>query len=307
MAINAQTNPTTLNAGLQIYADEVIKALQAYALPLAGFAKNFSKKIGSQPNGGIFVPFVEADVVGDYAATGSSVKNFATGSNATIKGALVKLGAHKLCQFAVTPDQLAEFDPIWWTERAQMNAKAMCNAVFTAIAGVAISTKVTQSVTLPATITVGDVVELAKQAHNYNIPIENSTLYLTGAEYFDLLKVLDYKTTGNMALINGTLAGVSVGFKAIVCLPTTVTAGFVGSPDFICAAARPYVDGMGVGGNILREDIYADAVTGLPFVHTLVRDSATKSLTNSIDCWFGAELGNKNAGIKLARASASAS
>lgn len=307
MAVDSQTNPATLQAGLAIYGDEVIKALTAYALPIAGFAKNFSKKISSQANGGIFVPFIEADTVADYATTGSNIKNFGSGVAPAIKGANVTLGAHKLLQFAVTPEMVADFDPIFWTERAKLNAKAIASAVFATIAGVGASTKVTNTHTIPATIAIGDIVAMAYAAYANNINVSNATLYLKGSDFYDVLKVLDYKTTGETIIINGTLAGVSVGFKEIVCLPTNVTSGFIATPDFICAAARPYVDGMGAGGNILEENIYADETVGLPVVQTLVRDANTKKLVHNLDCWFGAELGNKAAGIKLTRATASAS
>lgn len=301
MAIDAQTNPATLTAGLQIYADEVIKALQPYALALDGFARNFSKKISAEANGGIYVPFVEADTVGDYNA---STNNFGTEGAMSNKGCLVKLGAHKILHFTVTPEQIAEFDPIWWTGKAEMNTRAIVNSIFTAICGVANSTKVTNTHKLPATLAIGDIIELAKVAHAKNIKVENATLYLKGTDYFDFLKAMDFKTTGETILLNGTLAGVSVGLKAIACLPSTAEASFLATPDYVCVAARPYTDGMGAGGDILEETIFDDATIKLPLVQTLVRKAETKKLVHNIDCWFGAELGNKDAGIKLTRATA---
>lgn len=301
MAIDTQTNPATLTAGLQIVADEVIKALQPYALALDGFARNFSKKVSAEANGGIYVPFVEADEVADYNA---SSNNFGTEGATANKGCLVKLGAHKIVKFTITPEQVAEFDPTWWQGKADMNVRAIVNSIFTAICGVANSSKVTNTYELPATLDIGGIVDLAKEAHAKNINVENATLYLKGADYFDFLKAMDYKTTGETILLNGSLAGVTVGFKAIACLPSTATASFVATPDYVCVAARPYTDGLGAGGDILEEAIFDDATVKLPLVQTLVRKAATKTLVHNLDCWFGAELGNKAAGIKLTRATA---
>lgn len=299
MAINVESNPTILAAGFQIYADAVIKGIVDGSLPFIDFAHNFSTEISSQPNGGIFVPFVEADVVAEYDATSN---NFATGTDAVTKGCNVKLGAHPILHFAVTPEMVAGFKPDMWTAKAELNAREIANNIFTQVASVATSSKVTNTYELPAALTVEAIVELAYQAYAKKINVKNATLYLAGKDYFDFIKAMDFKTVGSTIILDGTLAGHAVGFKKIECLPVSCTTSFIATPDLVCIAARPFTDGMGAGGNILQENVYADEVIQLPLTQTLVRDSATKKLVHNIDCWYGAELGNKNCGIKLTRA-----
>lgn len=295
-----QTNPQTLTAGLKKYSDKFIAELQNWTIPLAGFASNFSDEISADANGGIFVPFVNADTTGDFNAT---TKNFKTGSSPQKQGATVELTGHKINQFLITPTDLAHFRPAFWDGKAQMNAIDIATTIFNDIAQVAIDAKVSNTHALPSTLGVEDIVELAKVATAHKIKPQLATLYLTNDQYFDFLKAMKYDVTGNTAIINGNLNGVLVGFKQIVCLPPQCTAGFIATPDFVCVAGRPYVGGMvGSGGEIISEQVVTEGDTGLPFVQTVVRDGATKNLIHSVDCWYGAELGNKAAGIKLTRA-----
>jgi hypothetical protein len=294
-----QNNPQTLTAGLKKYSDKFLVEMQNWAIPLSGFATNFSDEISVDANGGIFVPYVNADTTGDY---NDSTKNFKTGSSPQKQGANVELTAHKINQFLITPTDVAHFRPAFWDGKAQMNAVDLATTIFGDIAKVAIDSKVPNTHKLATTLGIEDIVELAKVATAHKIKPQLATLYLTNTDYFDFLKAMKYDVTGNTAIINGNLNGVLVGFKQIVCLPPQCNAGFVAMPDFVCVAGRPYVGGMvGSGGEIISEQVITEGDTGLPFVQTVVRDGGTKNLIHSVDCWYGAELGNKNAGIKLTR------
>lgn len=296
-----QTNPQTLTAGLKKYSDKFIGELQNWTVPLEGFATNFSDEIGADANGGVFVPFVDANQTGDFNATSN---NFKSGVSGDKQGCTVALTAHKINHFAITPNDVASFRPSFWDGKAERNALDLAATIFADIASVAADAKVSQTHALPATLGVEDIVELAKVATKYKIKPQMATLYLTCDQYFDFLKAMKYDVTGNTAIINGNLNGVLVGFKQIVCLPPQCTAGFIATPDFVCVAARPYVGGMvGNGGEIISEQVITDSNTGLPVVQTVVRDGGTKNLIHSVDCWYGAEIGNKAAGIKLTRAS----
>lgn len=294
-----QTNPQVLEAGLKKYSDKFIAELQNWTVPLQGFATNFTDEIGADANDGIFVPYVGANSTADFNETS---KNFKTGGDITKQGALVTLTAHKINSFTIRPNDIASFRPTFWEGKATMNAVDLATTIFADIAKVASDSKVSNTHALPATLGVEDIVELAKVCTNKGIKPQMATLYLTNDQYFDFLKAMKYDVTGNTAIINGNLNGVLVGFKQIVCLPPQCTAGFIATPDFVCVAGRPYVGAMvGNGGEIIRENIVTEADTGLPFVQTVVRDGATKNMIHSVDCWYGAELGNKACGIKLTR------
>ena len=295
-----QTNPQALTAGLKKYSDKYISELQNWLVPIAGFASNFSDEISADANGGIFVPFVNANATSDFNATSN---NFKSGASTSKNGCLVELTGHKINHFKVTPNEVATFNPAFWERKAEMNALDLATTIFADIASVGSDSKVPLTHSLPSTLGVEDIVELAKVATDNKIKPQLATLFLTNTQYFDFLKAMKYNITGNTAIINGNLNGVLVGFKQIVCLPPNIQNGFIATPDFVCVAGRPYVGAMvGNGGEIIAENIITEADTGLPFVQTVVRDGATKDLIHSVDCWYGAELGNKNAGIKLTRA-----
>lgn len=297
-----QTNPSALTAGLKKYSDKFITALQPWIEAIDGFARNFSDEISSSANGGIFVPFVASNTTKQYNRT---TANFKTGAPVEKNGCVVQLDSHPLNNFTITPEDIAEFNPAFWEKKAELNALDIASNIFGGIASIGSNAKVTQTHELPATLAIADIVEMAKKASSLKIKPQLATLYLTNTDYFDFLKAMNYNITGNTAIINGNLNGVLVGFQKIVCLPPEVTAGFIALPDFVCVAGRPYVGAIqGSGGEIMQETVFTESLLGVPFTQTVVRDSATKDVIHNVDCWWGAEIGNKNAGIKLTRATA---
>lgn len=300
MAINTQTNPAALNAGVQLYTTKFIEELARRIAPLVGFSRNFTDDFNT-PGDKLEVPFLEA---GTSAEFNESSNNFETATTDGLKSATIALGAHPIIKFTVTAEMVAKFLPVHWEEKARMNAHELAADIFDAIAGVAVSSKATQSAELPVTISVPDIVELAKQADLKNINPRLATLYLTPTDYYDLLKSMEYRVTGTTTLAQGDLGGVDVGFREIVCLPATATTSFIGLPDFVMLASKPYLGAyVGNGGTIISEQILRDANTGLAVVQTVVRSGATKALIHNLDCWYGCEIGNPKAGIKVTRAS----
>lgn len=299
MALNTATNPATLEAGVQLYSTKFIEELSARLIPVTGFSRNFTSDF-TLPGVKLEVPFLVANSAGDYNAT---TNNFATPTTDTLKSCTVALGEHPIIKFTVTPEMVAQFQPIHWEKKAQMNAIELAAAILGKIAAVPVSNKVTQTTQLPKDITIPSVIELAKVADGYNINPRLANLYLTPTDYYDLLKSMEYRITGQTVITNGDLGGVDFGFGSIVCLPTSATKSFIALPDLVMLASKPYLGAtQGPGGDTIVENILTEPTTGLTVVETVVRDTATKARIHNLDAWYGAELGNPKAGVIVTRA-----
>lgn len=301
MAINQQTNPQTA-AGIQLYASTLIEALSARLVEIDGFARNFSDDF-RQPGDTLNVPYVEGNAVGDFNA---STNNFATATTEALKNVVVKLGEHPIIKFTVTPEMVATFTPNFWEEKAKLNANALADSILQKIAAIPVSSKVTQSIQLAKDVcTYEDVIDVAAKADSLKIRTREATLYLANADYFRLLKSLTYNAVGTTSITTGDV-GVDFGFRRIVCLPPQITGGgFVGTANLLGIASKPYVgETVGSRGNIILENLLTEPNTGLTVVQTLVIDDATKSTIHNLDCWYGAEIADPKAGIKITHAAA---
>ena len=299
MPINTATNPATLEAGVQLYSAKFIEELAEILIPVTGFSRNFTDDF-TIPGAKLEVPFLFPNAVSEYDAASN---NFATPTTDTLKSCTVALGAHPLIKFTVTPQMVANFMPIHWEQKAKMNAVELAANILGKIAEVPVSSKVTQTTQLPKDITVPSVIELAKVAVDFKINPSIANLYLTPTDYYDLLKSMEYKTTGQTVITNGTLGGVDFGFGSIVCLPATAKKSFIATPDLVMLASKPYLGAQqGPAGDTLIENILTEPNTGLSMVETVVRDTATKASIHTLDVWYGAELGNPKAGVIVTRA-----
>lgn len=301
MAINSQTNPQTAT-GMQIYAAAFIEALTNRLIEIDGFARNFTADF-RQPGDTLNVPYVEGNTASEFNV---STNNFATATTEALKNVVVKLGSHPLIKFTVTPDMIASFLPAYWEEKARLNANALADSIITAVAALPVGSKVTQSIQLAKDVcTYEDVIDIAAKADSYNIRPREATLYLANADYHRLLKSLTYSQTGGTSITTGDI-GVDFGFRRVVCLPPQITGGgFVGTANLVAIASKPYLGEMqGARGDILAERLLTEPTTGLTVVETLVSDPALKNTIHNLDCWYGAELANPKAGLKITHAAA---
>lgn len=299
MAINQQTNPQTAT-GMQIYASTFIEALTARLVEIDGFARNFTSEM-SQPGDTLNVPYVEGNTAGDF---NESTNNFCTTSSEALKNVVVKLGEHPIIKFTVTPTMVANFTANYWEAKARLNANALADAILQKVAALPVSSKVTQSIELPKdTCTYTDVIDIAAKADSLNIRTREATLYLANADYFRLLKSLTYNAVGTTSITTGDV-GVDFGFRRIVCLPPQITGGgFVGTANLVALASKPYVgEQVGSRGDILVERLLTEPTTGLTVVETLVSNPCVKATVHNLDCWYGAEIANPKAGIKITHA-----
>lgn len=301
MAINQQTNPQTAT-GMQIYASSFIEALTARLVEIDGFARNFTAEF-AQPGDTLNVPYVEGNTAGDFDEEDN---NFCTATSEALKNVVVKLGEHPIIKFTVTPAMVAEFSASYWEAKAKLNANALADDILQAIAALPVSSKVTNSIQLAKdTCTYQDVIDIAAKADSLKIRVRESTLYLANADYFRLLKSLTYNAVGVTSITQGDI-GVDFGFRRVVCLPPQITGGgFVGTPNLVAVASKPYVgEQIGARGDILVERLLTEPTTGLTVVETLVSNPCVKGTVHNLDCWYGAEIADPKAGLKITHASA---
>ncbi len=301
MAINQQTNPQTAT-GMQIYAAAFIEALTNRLIEIDGFARNFTADF-RQPGDTLNVPYVEGNTSSEFDAEDN---NFCTATTDSLKNVVVKLGSHPIVKFTVTPDMVAAFTPNYWEEKARLNANELADSILKAVAALPVGSKVTNSIQLAKdTCTYEDVIDIAAKADSLNIRTREATLYLANADYHRLLKSLTYSQTGGTSITQGDI-GVDFGFRRVVCLPPQITGGgFVGTANLVAIASKPYLgEQQGARGDILVERLLTEPNTGLTVVETLVSNPCTKSTVHNLDCWYGAEIANPKAGLKITHAAA---
>lgn len=299
MAINQQTNPQTA-VGMQIYANAFIAELTKRLVEVDGFARNFSNEM-NQPGDTMNVPYVEGNTAADFDEEDN---NFCTSTSEALKNIVVKLGEHPIVKHTVTPSMVANFLPSYWEEKGRLNANALADDILQKIAALPVSSKVTNAIQLAKdTCTYTDVIDIAAKADSLNIRAREATLYLANADYFRLLKSLTYNAVGTTSITKGDV-GVDFGFRRIVCLPPQITGGgFVGTANLVALASKPYVgEQVGPRGDILVERLLTEPTTGLTMVETLVSNPCTKSTVHNLDVWYGAEIANPKAGLKITHA-----
>ena len=300
MAINQQTNPQTAT-GMQIYSSTFIAELQKRLVEISGFARNFTDDF-RQPGDTLNVPYVEGNTASEFDEEDN---NFCTSTTEALKNVVVKLGNHPLIKFTVTPTMVANFTPNYWEAKARLNANAVADGILQAVAALPVSSKVTQSIQLAKDVcTYEDVIDIAAKADSLNIRTREATLYLANADYYRLLKSLTFSQVGTTSITSGDV-GVDFGFARIVCLPPQVTGGgFVGTANLVAIASKPYVgEQVGSRGDILVERLLTEPDTGLTMVETLVSNPCTKATVHNLDVWYGAEIANPKAGLKITHAS----
>ena len=194
----------------------------------------------------------------------------------------------------------------YWEEKARLNANELADGILQAVAALPVSAKVTNSIQLAKdTCTYEDIIDIAAKADSLNIRAREATLYLANADFYRLLKSLTFSQVGTTSITKGDL-GVDFGFSRIVCLPPQVTGGgFVGTANLVAIASKPYLgEQVGARGDILVERLLTEPNTGLTVVETLVSNPCTKSTVHNLDVWYGAEIANPKAGLKITHAAA---
>lgn len=292
---NSQTNPQTVEAGVRHYSNAVVMGLTAQLIPLQGFATKF---ILDNPGNTIEVPYIEAGTVADFNATSN---NFGTKRTKDKKAIVITLENHKIIGHTITPDDVMKFIPAHWERQAELDAPALAAAILKDVHDTVTSAKVTNSIELPATLAISDILKIAEKLHSLGLNPTACNVYLTSADYYEFLRVAETNKVGLEIMANGSIPMGKFGLGGIHLLPASCTKSWAGTPNLVGIAGKAYRGAM-TGGNILAESVATEPNSGLPFVTTVAIDANTKDVTHSMDAIYGVEVGDPKQGLLITRA-----
>ncbi|HOR69068.1 MAG TPA: hypothetical protein PLY53_15770 [Planctomycetota bacterium] len=289
--------PTNIDTAVEIYSNKFIAGLTRALAPLRAFSLDLSDDI-VQEGESVNVPLVTADTVDDWD---DETNNYAR-SKQSLKARSVKINKRKICGFPVTQTQMANFRPNYWEGKADLNQKEMADAVLADVISLVKPENYGDTAAKKINVALAEFKRLAVAALRAKIVkaklIPAKCVLALNPDFFSaLLADLDSQVYGGReAVVGGAIPGL-LGFRAIIEVPQYEQPGFVCHPDAIAVGSRkvpiadttPYKE---FGGMVEPE-------TGLTLNRVVYTEGATGKTNFSTECWYGYDVGNADALVRL--------
>jgi len=292
--------PTT-TTGHEIYAAQAIKGLTRQLAALKAFSIDFSAdaaRKGESVNVGLITP----DAVGEFNSTSNNFKRSAQ----TVQQISLKFGAPLITGFAVTPDQMNNFNPSWWADKADLNTLEICDTVLSGVAALATAAnfgdtaKDKQTVSLAGFDKKVITAIRAKAIKDKKLRIPFSVLALDPVYFSELLGSLDANVYGGKEAIQGGVIPGLFGFRMVIEVPQLTIPGFVASPDAIAIAARSYQPASKKPYENVQ--LITEPETGLTLTHVEYCSGDDGELSDSVNALVKSGVGNSAALMRLVEA-----
>lgn len=288
----------TTFTGQEIYAKQLFQSLTPQLAPLKGFSTDFSQE-AKAPGESVSVQLVEADTVADFGPSNNFKRSASTNKKVT-----VTFGTAKIAGFNVTPYQIANFNPGWWKQKAELNANTMADAILSSVAGLVTTANFTNApfaLAAPDAVTLAEVAKLKAAAVRANINPRRASIYLM-PELFTALENL-YNTAKSgithaqaMSELAAACGVAGVYMIPQVAAPTSTTAkvvGWISEPSALAVAARNFRPASDKPYESVREIVDPDTGIGMTMVEYV--DGDMGNLNESVTGLFNAAVGVKEA------------
>lgn len=289
--------PTNIDTAAKVYSKKFIAGLTRQLAPLRAFSTDFSEE-AKNPGEAVLVPLISADAALDWNDTTNNFNQ----SAATLGDRNVPLNGHKNTGFAITPAQMANFNPSWWEGKADLNSASIADAVLLAV--VALVTPANYGDTAADKLQISldgfdkaSVTKIRAKAIAKKLRINRSVLCLNPDFYSELLGSLDANVYGGReAMVQGVIPGL-LGFNAIVEIPQMAIPGFVAQPGAIAVAGRT----MPLFSQKPYEQVktFSEPNTGLPMMNVVYVDGPTGKGSTTVNAMFGCAKGADDQLIRL--------
>ena len=289
--------PTNIDTAVEIYSNKFISGLTRALAPLRAFSLDLSDDI-VQPGGSVQVPLVTADTVADWNDTTNNYSRTA----ASAKTKSVAIDKRKICGFPVTQTQMANFRPNYWEGKAELNQKEMADAILSAVTGLVTAANYGDTAAKKLNVVLAEfkraaIATLRGQIVKAKLVPAKCVLALNPDFYSALLGDLDAQVYGGReAMLNGAIPGL-LGFRSVIEVPQYDAPGFVCHPDAIAFGSRkvPVADTTPYKefGSMVEPE------TGLTMNRVVFTEGAIGKTNFSTECWYGFDVGNENALIRL--------
>jgi len=289
---------STTTTGHEIYAAQAIKGLTRQLAPLKAFSIDFSAD-AARKGESVNVSLISADEVAEF---NSSSNNFKRSAQEVAQVSLT-FGKPIITGFAITPDQFNNFNPGWWSGKADLNTLEICDSVLSTVAALATAgnygdtakDKMTVSLAGFDKKTVAAIRGKAIQDKKLRIPL--SVLALNPVYFSELLGSLDANVYGGREAIQGGVIPGLFGFRMVVEIPQLGIPGFVASPDAIAVAARSYQPVSNKPYDTVQ--IITEPETGLTLTHIEYCSGDDGELSDSVNALVKSGVGNSAALMRL--------
>lgn len=289
--------PTNIDTAVEIYSNKFISGLTRALAPLRAFSLDLSDDI-VQEGGSVNVPLVTADAVADWNDTTNNYSRTA----ASVKAQSVAIDKRKICGFPVSQTQMANFRPNYWEGKAELNQKEMADAILTDVTGLVTAANYGDTAAKKLNVVLAEfkraaIATLRGQIVKAKLVPAKCVLALNPDFFSALLGDLDAQVYGGReAMLNGAIPGL-LGFRSVIELPQYAQPGFVCHPDAIAVGSRkvPVADTTPYKefGSMVEPE------TGLTMNRVVYTEGATGKTNFSTECWYGFDVGNADALIRL--------
>ncbi|MCL2103458.1 MAG: hypothetical protein FWH21_00145 [Kiritimatiellaeota bacterium] len=281
------TVQTDLNTAAQVYTSRFIECIELELERIGSFSLDFSSEFINHSGETVVVPLVKADEAEEW----DDAANNYIRPVATLKDTKVTISQRPIAGFAVSPVQVATFQPTYWEGKARLNARSVGLKIVNAMFGLVTAANFPEEevVTLAA-FNKGKVGALRALVTRNGMAPGDCVVVLNPAYFTALLVDLDASVYGGReAILSGHLPGL-FGFRDFVEAPNLTIPGFIAYPSALAGASRLL--------RPLRTDIYdvfetsQDGSTGFAFNTVVATEIATGKTSMSVESNFGVAVGD---------------
>jgi len=288
---------TDTNTAVELYSNKFISGLTNALAPLRAFSLDLSDEV-KEPGETVNVPLVSADTVADW---NDDTNNYGR-TAATLACKTVALNKRKICGFAITIAQMANFRPNYWEGKAELNQKEMADAVLTSVTDLVTGANFGDTDAKKLAVALAPFGRKAVAALRAKIVaaglIPGKSVLALNPDFFSaLLADLDSQIYGGReSIVGGAIPGL-LGFRSIIEVPQYASPGFVCHPDAIAVGSRkitpadttPYRE----FGSMIEPE------TGLAINRVWYTAGTTGQSNFSTECLYGCDVGNADALLRL--------
>ena len=289
--------PTNIDTAAKVYAKKFIAGLTRQLAALRAFSIDFSEE-AKQFGEAVLVALISADAAADWNDTSNNFNQTA----ATLGDRNVPLNKRKIAGFAITPAQMANFNPAWWEGKAELNAASVADAVLSDVCALVTPANYGDAAANKLQISLDGfgpkaVATIRAKAIAKNLRINRSVLCLAPAYFSQLLGSLDANVYGGReAIEKGVIPGL-LGFNAIAEIPQLEIPGFVSHPGAIAVAGRaiPFF------GTKQYEKVqtFVEPETGMPMTNVVYVDGPTGKGSTTVNAMYGCAKGADDQLLRL--------
>ena len=289
----------TTFTGQEIYSKQLFKKLGPIMAPLSAFSTDFSQE-AKAPGDGVSVQLVGPDVVGDFDASSNNFERTASEN----KRVTVTFGTAKIVGFNVTPYQIANFNPGWWKEKADLNALEMADSILTGVCANITADNFAKKVEIASDtdITLAEIKKIKAYCRKNKFRLGRCAMGLTADLYSSLEDAYDARKTGLTTDQTQAALAKACGVEQVFIVPQLPNGllGFVCAKSALAVAGRNFRPASDKPYESVREITDPESGIGLTMVELC--SGATGNLHESVTGLFASTVGDEDALVRIVKA-----